>query len=191
MSAGMSSDYSRNVFINCPFDARYRRLFRAIIFAVYDCGFFPRSALEAEKNPQRLSRIIEIIRDCRLAIHDLSRCGVDSSTGLARFNMPFEMGVFIGALHFGSDKQREKNFVMFDRDKHRYQKFISDMNGYDPKPHRNEQETAICNVRDWLSGVDTSKSLMPGGSLIARRFQLFLKELPVTARSLRISTPPS
>ena len=29
----------RGVFINCPFDAQYQPLFRALLFAVEDCGF--------------------------------------------------------------------------------------------------------------------------------------------------------
>jgi hypothetical protein len=33
-----------SVFINCPFDPPYK----PITFAVYDCGFFPRAALEED-----------------------------------------------------------------------------------------------------------------------------------------------
>ena len=40
--------HERNVFINCPFDQKYRPLLRALLFAVYDCGFRARSALEVE-----------------------------------------------------------------------------------------------------------------------------------------------
>ena len=37
------------MFINCPFDAVYEPLFDAIVFAVYDCGFIARCALEEER----------------------------------------------------------------------------------------------------------------------------------------------
>lgn len=43
-----SSDYSRNVFINCPFDPKHKPLFRAMVFAVHDCGFIARCALASE-----------------------------------------------------------------------------------------------------------------------------------------------
>ena len=35
-----STHYNDNVFINCPFDAIYKPLFDAMIFAVHDCGLF-------------------------------------------------------------------------------------------------------------------------------------------------------
>jgi len=33
-----------DVFINCPFDERYRALFHALIFAIYACGFRARAS---------------------------------------------------------------------------------------------------------------------------------------------------
>jgi len=36
-----------SVFVNCPFDEEYEELFDAIVFAVHDCGFVARCALEA------------------------------------------------------------------------------------------------------------------------------------------------
>jgi hypothetical protein len=35
------------VFLNVPFDAAYRPPFEALVFAVTDCAFRPRCALEA------------------------------------------------------------------------------------------------------------------------------------------------
>ena len=37
--------YDSCVFINCPFDASYRQLFRALVFTIQDCGFMPFSQL--------------------------------------------------------------------------------------------------------------------------------------------------
>ena len=114
--------YKKSVFINCPFDGHYKRIFNAIVFAVYDCGFIPRSALEAANNPGRISRIIKFINDSLYAIHDLSRAGVDSKTGLARFNMPLELGIFLGAKEFGRKQNAMKTYLMLDRDRYRYRK---------------------------------------------------------------------
>jgi len=36
------------VFLNVPFDRRYKALFEALIFAVQDCGFVARCALEGD-----------------------------------------------------------------------------------------------------------------------------------------------
>ena len=47
----ISPHYNDNVFLNCPFDAAYKQLFDALVFAVHDCGFIPRCALEKEKLP--------------------------------------------------------------------------------------------------------------------------------------------
>ena len=42
----VSADYDNSVFINCPFDDSYLPLFRALIFAVFECGLVPRCAQE-------------------------------------------------------------------------------------------------------------------------------------------------
>ena len=46
---------------------------------------------------ERLTKIIRIISECRLGVHDLSRKTADAGSGMSRFNMPFEMGIFLGA----------------------------------------------------------------------------------------------
>ena len=43
---GLSPDYDKSVFINCPFDDSYLPLFRALVFAVFECGLIPRCAQE-------------------------------------------------------------------------------------------------------------------------------------------------
>src|SRR5438874_3253316 len=103
-------DYDRNVFVNCPFDDDYRRLFEAVVFAVYDCGYTPRCALEIEDASEvRIDKITKIIGDCRFGIHDISRTEPDAATSLPRFNMPFELGLFFGAKRFGRAEHRLKS----------------------------------------------------------------------------------
>lgn len=172
--------YEKSVFINCPFDGRYKRIFNAIVFTVCDCGFIPRSALEAANNPVRLDRIIQIIKDSQYAIHDLSRAGIDSKTGLARFNMPLELGIFLGAREFGDKQNTMKTYLMLDKDRYRYQKFISDLSGIDPKAHNNKPETAIIKVRDWLNDVTDFDFKIESGKIISRRYNAFCKTLPPT-----------
>ena len=125
-----SIHYNDNVFINCPFDAKYKSLFDAMVFAIHDCGFIPRCALEEEDASQvRIDKIYSIIADCRYGIHDISRTELDKGSGLPRFNMPLELGVFLGAKKFGIEEQERKKCLILDAEPYRYQQFISDIAG--------------------------------------------------------------
>ena len=93
--------YDRRVFINCPFDGQYKPLFEAIVFAVRDCGLRPRCALELDDASEvRIDKIFKIIAECRYGVHDISRTEVASASGLPRFNMPVELGMFLAANRF-------------------------------------------------------------------------------------------
>lgn len=171
--------YSENVFINCPFDARYQPLFQAIVFAVHDCGFVARCAMETDDGSQiRIDKIFSIIRDCRLGVHDISRTEADAGSGLPRFNMPLELGVFLGAKHFGPGKQREKCCLILDSEPYRYQQYLSDIAGQDIRAHALEPEVAIRRVRDWLGTSASGDELLPGARRMAERHQRFLLDLP-------------
>jgi hypothetical protein len=111
----------RNVFINCPFDRKYRALLRAILFAVHDCGFRARSALEVEDSGEvRVQKILRIISESPFGIHDISRVEPDRSTNLPRFNMPLELGLFLGAKAFGVADQQAKRCIVLDEQPYRY-----------------------------------------------------------------------
>ena len=71
-----------------------------------------------------------MLTGCVYSIHDLSR--VQLSAGHPRFNMPFELGVAIGA----SWGQPHRAFV-FEKQAFRLQRTLSDLNGLDPHPHHN------------------------------------------------------
>ena len=91
----LSPDFDRNVFINCPFDDAYQSIFRAVIFTVYAAGGHARCALEVSDGGEvRIAKILRIIEDCRFGVHDISRTELDAATGLPRFNMPLELGLF-------------------------------------------------------------------------------------------------
>jgi hypothetical protein len=133
--------YERNVFINCPFDPAYRPLFEAIAFAIADCGYHPRSALEVDDSSQvRIEKITTIINESRLAVHDISRTQLDRGTRLPRFNMPLELGLFLGAKTFGSGDHKRKVAIILDTERFRYQKFISDIAGQDIRAHGGETD---------------------------------------------------
>lgn len=178
--------FDKSVFINCPFDSRYKPIFYAVVFTVYDCGFIPRSALEAANEPVRLQRILDIIRQSRYSINDLSRAGCGGNR-LARFNMPLELGLFIGAQKFGDLRQNGKTYLILDRDRYRYQQFISDRAGNDPKPHGGDYRIAIRQVRNWLNDLAGPEVVLYGGEKIVRRYEQFRQKLPIIARKLNLN----
>lgn len=183
----MPATYDNSVFINCPFDADYRPLLEAVVFAVYDCGFFPRCALEVDDSSQvRIQKITSIIGECRLAIHDISRTELDDDHALPRFNMPFEFGIFVGAKTFGVRDQRRKACVVFDVERYRFQKFISDIAGQDIREHRSSAQTIIHRVRDFLSGYHPHTVFLPAGRVLAERYSAFNEKLLESCAELRL-----
>jgi hypothetical protein len=154
----MGDGYERNVFINCPFDSRYRPIFHALVFAVQDCGFFARSALEVEDGgEERIRKIKRIIRECQYGIHDISRVTLDSRSRLPRFNMPLEFGLFMGAQEYGDRRERRKRSLVLDRDRYRYQKFCSDIAGQDIRAHGNTIRTLPVKTRESGQGCPSPR----------------------------------
>lgn len=169
----MKSSPSDYVFINCPFDKRYGKMFRACVFTVLDAGFIPRCSLEINDATQiRLGAILSLIDVCRYGIHDLSRVQLDSVSKLPRFNMPFELGLFHSAKHFGMPIQKRKQCLILESDQYRYQKFISDIAGIDITPHANSPTELIYAVRNWLV-TSSRRTTIPPGEAIINRFNTF------------------
>jgi len=189
MSRGRNShfgDYDRSVFINCPFDSRYRPFFDCIVFTVLHCGFRPRCALEIDDASQvRIDKIFSIIGECRFGIHDLSRTELDRSSKLPRFNMPLELGIFLGAKWYGRGRQARKICLVLDREPYRYQKFISDIAGQDIQAHGLDQAKATTVTRDWLRAG--AKRSMPGGREIHRQYRRFERRLPELCRRMKLA----
>lgn len=172
-------DYESDVFINCPFDENYKPLFHAIIFTIHDAGFRARCSKEiSDGTRERLSNIIKIISECKYGIHDISRTDPDPEHNLPRFNMPLELGIFLGCKEFSN---RPKVCLIIDKEKYRYQKFISDIAGRDVVSHNNNPEIVIHKVRDWLV-TESKRTNIPGGVKIYERYKLFEKQLPEMAK---------
>jgi hypothetical protein len=184
----VSAQYEYSVFINCPFDAAFRPLFDALVFAVHDCGYIARSALEVDDASQvRIEKIARIIASCKFGIHDISRTELDSLSGLPRFNMPLELGMFLGAKRFGRAEQRDKSCLILDVERYRYQQYISDIAGQDIHAHGGKSDNAIKVVRNWLSNATTKTVRIPGGALIATRHRTFREQLPEACERLRLT----
>lgn len=174
------------VFINVPFDRRYKKLFDALVFAVHDCGFVARGAREqADSSQVRLDKLFEIIGECRFGIHDLSRVTLDSANRLPRFNMPLELGIFLGAKRFGGGRHATKSCLILDRDQYRYQIFCSDIAGQDIRAHGNDVAQAVRAVREWLRTASRRNDLR-GPADMANRYVRFRGELPAICKLARL-----
>jgi hypothetical protein len=159
----------------------------ALLFAIFDCGFVPRCALEVDDSSEvRFEKILRIIDDCRFGIHDISRIELDPNTKTPRFNMPLELGVFLGAKRFGEGRQKNKRCLILDKERYRYQPFISDIAGHDIQSHHDEPEKLITIVRNWLNAA-TSRKTIPGGTTIVNRWRQFNKDLPAMCAAIPIS----
>ena len=148
---------------------------------------FPAAPLRSYDSGQvRIDRIAKIIAECRLGTHDISRTELDSAHKLPRFNMPLELGMFLGAQRFGSGRQKRKNSLILDIERYRYQKFISDIAGQDISAHDATTATLIGRIRDWLRPASGGRAI-PGGAAIVRRFEAFQVPMRGTMRRRRLS----
>lgn len=180
------NEYAKCVFINCPFDSQYKPLFEAAIFAVCQCGLWPRCALEIDDASEvRIEKVFNIIAECKYGIHDISRTEVTSTNNLPRFNMPLELGMFLAAKRFGVGKQKRKVCLILDSVPFRYQQFISDIAGQDIQVHNNNAKEAIAVVRNWLRSA-TGSSVIPGGAEIYRRYHRFEQDLPALCEEIHV-----
>lgn len=172
------TQFASSVFLNCPFDDDFSFVRAAIIFSIYDCGFVPRCALELNNGAEiRIDKINRIISECKFGIHDISRTELDVHNELPRFNMPLELGIFLGAKRFGSGSHRHKSCLILDKEQYRYQQYISDIAGQDIRSHEGDAERAVSVVRAWLNDA-SGRRTVPGGAAIWQRFQQFQGDLP-------------
>ena len=82
-------EYEYFVFLNVPFDRTYKPLLEAAVFAIHDCGFIARCALEDDDSSRiRVDKIYDLISESRYGIHDLSRVTLDHAHRLPRPEIP-------------------------------------------------------------------------------------------------------
>lgn len=171
-------DSSRDVFVNCPFDHDYKILFEAAVFTIIRSGFVARCALETDNAADnRFDKICRIIGECPYGIHDISRTEVEGEPPLPRFNMPLELGLFLGAKIYGGNHHRSKSCIIFDRERYRFRQFISDIAGQDVHAHGGRRRTLIAELATWLR-TQSRDSKVPGGGAIADEFDAFASALP-------------
>jgi hypothetical protein len=187
VASGSRLKPTTSVFINCPFDGKYRPLFRAMVFTTIACGYSPRCALDATDGAEvRLTKIAKLIEECDWAIHDISRVQVRRGD-LPRFNMPMELGLHLGAKLFGDARQKGKRALILDATAHRYDKVLSDISGQDIETHAENVDQMITCVRNWLS--DNRAAGAPplrGAKVLQKEYARFRAEVVALLKGRRL-----
>jgi hypothetical protein len=172
---------SPNVFVNVPFDNKYEPLFEALVFTISACGYRVRCALEDDDSGDiRLDKLVELIRDCPRSIHDLSRIE-RGENDLPRFNMPFELGLALGAKRFGH-RPGDRIKIMV-ADPYKLPAYLSDLGGNDPSAHKNDPQQVIRIVSTFLQRSPIG-GLLPGPAKLRADFQKFKAQLPEVAKEI-------
>ena len=145
------TNYSKNFFVNCPFDEDYRQLLVSILFTVKYLGFIPRLTLETvDSSNTRLATIVDLIAVSKFGIHDLSRISVTREGEPARMNMPFELGLDYGCKQYKGGNAGNNKILVLEKDRYRYQAALSDLSGSDIKSHNDEPIKMTKAIRDWF-----------------------------------------
>lgn len=169
--------FTKKIFINCPFDNRFRRLLHPLVFTCIYCELKPELSKLSDSGSARVENIISLIKTCKYSIHDLSRNKSKKANELARFNMPFELGLDIGVKKNATDKLTTKKCIVIDTEKHKYHEAISDLSGSDIASYgkRNQVENIIKAIRDWITAAIHPEQ--PPASLIYWDYIEFLSDL--------------
>jgi hypothetical protein len=123
-----------------------------------------------------------LIRASPRSIHDLSRVELGENE-LPRFNMPFELGMALGAKRFGGQSHRGDKIKIIVAEPYRLPAYLSDLGGNDPDAHHAEPPELIRIVRNFLD-VSPAGGPLPGPAKLAQAFELFTAELPALAQEI-------
>lgn len=131
-----------SVFLNVPFDEKYEKQLIALVATIVSVGRTPHCVLEIpEVGKGRLARPGDIIAQCSVSIHDLSRVGMP-----VRFNMPFELGLACSL----AMRDKRYSFILLEAKPYRSDKTLSDLKGRDPLIHGGNVRGTIACVCDAL-----------------------------------------
>jgi hypothetical protein len=178
--------FNTNVFINCPFDADYRPLLKALIFTLLYLELEPRLSQTISSSTVRVNQIKQHIKNSKYSIHDLSRSKPLKKNELPRFNMPYELGLDIGCGEYGGKKFAGKRALILETEKYHYQKVLSDIAGQDIENHNDDPNTLVQKVRNWIS-LNQTESNIAGPSEIWIAYNQFNADL-VTNLAPKYST---
>ena len=138
-----------DVFINCPIDVNYTCLFRPLVFTLMYLGLNPVSASQdTDSAVNRLQKIVSMMKNSSISIHDLSRIKSTESGEYYRMNMPFELGIdyCLKRLVGGYNGK----VLVLEDEQYSFQKGLSDYAGFDILSHGGQPVEIVKVVRNWL-----------------------------------------
>ncbi|RLF41817.1 MAG: hypothetical protein DRN18_03295 [Thermoplasmata archaeon] len=82
-------------------------------------------------------------------------------------------------------KDKNRKFLVMDREEYRYRQFISDISGIDVRAHHNNPQEAVRIVRNWLRDV-SRRTTIPSGRVIWNRYNEFREDLPSLCQEINL-----
>jgi len=155
------------VFLNVPYNRSYERTLVALTAALVALRRVPRLTFQIPEGGQgRLRRIFDLLKSCRVSIHDLSAVGQP-----VRFNMPFELGLACAL----KEQSEAHDFLVLEKKPHRLHRHLSDIGGIDPKIHHGTAKGAINVVLEVLERPEGN----PSAAQVIRLYRRMMRLLPV------------
>lgn len=141
-----SAQRTDSVFLNLPFELDYEPIFVGFIVGLVTVGLVPRSVVELDENGDgRMERLFQLMKECRISIHDLSYRGSEF-----RYNMPFELGVAYAL----SKNDPDAVLLVFEAKKRNLLKTLTDLRHFDPKMHHMDGKKALATIYDSFVSPD-------------------------------------
>ena len=144
-----------------------------MLFTLVYLGLEPQMAQTTDSGAARMDRILNLIKKSKYSIHDLSLIIAKEAGEIARFNMPFELGLDMG-IRSASKRSRfsTKQNLIIEQVKFRYQKGLSDLSGSDTEVYHKKPEKLVLVIRNWFAKILHPKQ--PSGSSIWEEYNEFL-----------------
>jgi hypothetical protein len=138
----MSSQASPPVaFINMPYAPRYERVYLAFIAGLAGFGMAPTAAVKDPSSRFQLDRIFNLVAESDYSFHDLSYMSLDKIKPCTpRFNMPFELGLAVATARLKNPKHQ---WFVFDTQRHRVIKALSDLGGVTVRVHDKSPDSIL------------------------------------------------
>lgn len=163
---------SKGVFLNVPYDYEHIKFVDAYIMSIFDCGFIPvLAAQNLDCSKTRIEKIADEILECRYSVHDLSLKATDTSE--PRLNMAFELGMAFGV---AKARGNERPYIVMTDSQYGWQRYISDISGFDIVYHDFNIDQAIAGIRSFFVSV-TPNTWMPTVDDISSKLQAFYVKL--------------
>lgn len=177
--------FTKNLFINCPFDDDYYPLLRPLLFTAIYCDLKPQISETKDGDDIRIRQIQELIENSKFSIHDLSRIEPKSSGDLPRFNMPLELGIDLGCKRY---LHTAKRCLILEAERYRYKEVISDLLGQDISCHENDPMLMIKAVRDWIYKLRTFKNKPENYTVIWDKYNEFIYDYDKDMKAENLNT---